>query len=72
MTLRRLMEPPGDLLWTHILGVLLGQAEGQVFVPTQAVVACERFALEIEADLARDGWFVRLIPAQIDGSSCDS
>lgn len=65
---QRQMSPPDDLVWTHILGVLIGQADGEVFVPQAAVVAVEQFDLEIEGSLERDGWYVRLKPRLNDGS----
>lgn len=57
---------PVDLIWTHVLGVLIGQADGKVFVPERAVIALDRFEMVIERDDRRYGWNVWLRPAHRD------
>lgn len=58
-------QAPDEITWLNALGVLIGQADGEVFIPHSAIVAIKPYRLEIEKSLIKDGWYLRLIA---DGS----
>lgn len=54
-----------------ILSVLVGQADGQVFIPDSALVALDRFQLTVQRDDVRGGYVVRIEPNVVDGEQSD-
>jgi hypothetical protein len=58
-----------DIDVPEIVAALVGQHDGKVFIPREAVIVVQRMRLHIEEshDLAKDGWYVWLEPEHNDG-----
>lgn len=53
-------------LWLY-LAVLVGQADGEVFIPDAALATAEKTQIMFRQDVERGGYYLSLAPAHVDG-----